>query len=311
MSTGFNYLPKPPRAWSRVQYPCSTNTDNSSDVYVPIINKTISTAEANYLNKMYNKGNVLQYKKNSSQLTKSQKYSQISKGMWVCKKSYATQSTTYTNPNTTSLLRVNYSTIPFPNTLVGYPNNISGPFQYDVANPFNCSTTDLQDGGNLVCNAIVSPCTGVVTQTFTQENCYPTTCSDVPGKIEALCWNPKIQTWFTKQNTTMNNSGNKWPQGYKGFVSAVKLASPTLSYYNINSSNVSLSWSSPINICAPITNYKIYINDILSETVSYTVTSTTIYGLTPNTQYSFYVISMCNTLKSDASNTITVTTSSS
>ena len=192
MSSGFQYLPKPPRVWSRVQNRCSTNTDHSSLVYVPLSNEYIPQADANYKTQMYVKGNVLQYKKNSSSLTKQQKYSLISKGMWVGKKSYATQSVTYTNPNTTSLLRVNYSNIPFPNVIVGYPNNISGPFQYNVPNPFDCSTNLLQDGGNLVCNAVVSPCSGEVIQTFTEQQCFPTTCSNVPGPITDLCWNPKI-----------------------------------------------------------------------------------------------------------------------
>jgi len=308
MSYGFNYNPKPPRVWSRVQNACSTNTDYSSTAFVPLINKTVATADATYLSQMYAKGNILQYKNNNSGLTKNQKYSKIAKGQWVCKKAYATQTDTYTNPNTTSLLRVNYSNIPFPNTLVGYPNNISGPFQYDVANPYNCSTTVLQDGGNLVCNAVVSPCTGEVTQTFVQQQCYPTTCSNVPGTIQDLCWNPKLQTWYPKQRKTMNNSGNKWPQNYKGFVSADKLVEPTITSYNINSNSVTLNWSTVINTCAPITSYKIYKDYVLIDTVSYTYTTYTATGLLSNTEYSFYIKSISNTLESDASNIVTVTT---
>jgi len=308
MSSGFQYLPKPPRVWSRVQNRCSTNTDNSSLVYVPLSNEYMPQADANYKTQMYVKGNVLQYKKNSSSLTKQQKYSLISKGMWVGKKSYATQSETYTNPNTTSLLRVNYSNIPFPNVIVGYPNNISGPFQYNVANPFDCSTNLLQDGGNLVCNAVVSPCTGEVTQTFTEQQCFPTTCSNVPGPITDLCWNPKIQTWYPKNRTTMNNSGTKWPDNYKGFVSAVKPEPPTLLTIYGGCGTISLTWSYIESACIPVSNFYIFANDVLVEILSYEYTSTTLTGLSFNTTYSVYIKSVSNTTLSEKSNTLTTTT---
>jgi hypothetical protein len=56
---------------------------------------------------MLNKGNVLQYKANSSNITKAQRYSKIAKGQWINRNTtWATQSTRgYTNPNTTSLKR--------------------------------------------------------------------------------------------------------------------------------------------------------------------------------------------------------------
>jgi hypothetical protein len=38
-----------------------------------------------------------------------------------------------------------------------------------------------------------------------------------------------MQTWFPRNNLTMNNSGNKWPQNYKGFVSALNLTNCNLS----------------------------------------------------------------------------------
>jgi hypothetical protein len=54
-----------------------------------------------------NKGNVLQYKANSSNLTKSQKYSKIATGQWINRNTtWATQNNNgYTNPNTTFLKR--------------------------------------------------------------------------------------------------------------------------------------------------------------------------------------------------------------
>ena len=110
--SGFNncYLPNPPRVWSRVQNYCF---DPNNAVYF-----TEKIA-------MFNKGNVLQYKSNSSNLTQSQKYSKIAKGEWVNRNTtWATQSTKgYTNPNTTSLKRggnvINISIDPITGAIIG------------------------------------------------------------------------------------------------------------------------------------------------------------------------------------------------
>ena len=101
-----SYNPNPPRVWSRVQNQCTyTIAGTYQTVYVPLNNKTELLAVANYQDKILYKGNILQYKKNSSNLTKNQRYSQISKGNWTNRtKTFATQSQTYSNPNTTGLL---------------------------------------------------------------------------------------------------------------------------------------------------------------------------------------------------------------
>ena len=133
MSNSYNYLPIPPRVWSRVQNPCTYIVpDNSyNSIYIPLTNQTVSLAQANLEEKIQYKGNILQYKGNSSRITQKQKYSQISKGLWCNRtKVFATQSQTYTNPNTTSLARINYTTLPFPNQIVGSPNNISGSIEF-------------------------------------------------------------------------------------------------------------------------------------------------------------------------------------
>lgn len=107
--------PQPPRLWARVQARCTekdTNTDPNPMTYVPFLNKTMPLSDANNAYQMLAKGNVLQHRKNSSRLTHKQRYSQMSKGQWVYKKNTkATQNQTYTNPNTTHLKRVNYTTI--------------------------------------------------------------------------------------------------------------------------------------------------------------------------------------------------------
>lgn len=308
MSKNYSYLPIPPRVWSRVQNQCTYNVDSSyNSIFVPLINKSLPPNEAIFLDKQLYKGNILQYKANSSRLSKKQKYSQISKGFWSNrKKVFATQSQTYTNPNTTSLQRVNYVSIPFPNEIPGFPNNISGPYQYNVNNPFDCSTNVIQDGGNLICNTYVNPCNGQVIQNVSQQQCFPTYCSDVPGEIMDLCWNPKIQTWFPKPRYVMNNSTSKWPNNYKGFVSAVKPKAPILLSSSVDLNSVSLNWSYINNICVPISNFEIYANDKLIKTVPYTITTTIINNLNYNNNYLFYIVAVSRTIRSSSSNVLNV-----
>ena len=118
------YLPFPPRVWSRVQNNCSF-IDNIQDTSSPLL---LSRA-------MLNKGNILQYKKNSSNLTKQQRYAQIAKGCWTNRNTtWATQSSRgYTNPNSQSLQRVNSINI----TVSGVP----------TIKPVTCpdSTTPVND----------------------------------------------------------------------------------------------------------------------------------------------------------------------
>ena len=307
MSNGANYLPIPPRVWSRVQNQCTYTLDSSyNQTYVPLINQTLSPEQAIFLDKQLYKGNILQYKANSSRISKKQKYSQIAKGLWANRtKVFATQSQTYTNPNTTSLKRVNYVDIPYPNQIPGFPNNISGPYQYNITNPFNCSSTVIQDGGNLVCNAYVNPCTGEVTQNLSQQQCFPTYCSDVPGAVIDLCWNPKIQTWFPKPRYFMNNSTSKWPENYKGFVSAVKPDAPVLTFTTNSNSSIILSWTVSSNTCIPISSFKIYKDGFLYKTVSYTITSLDVGDIAQD--YSqFYVTAVSYNIQSTPSNVITV-----
>jgi hypothetical protein len=61
---------------------------------------------------MNKKSNILQYKANSSNLTKKQQYSLIAQSKWKNRtKTWATQSMKYTNPNTTNLPKVGNSLI--------------------------------------------------------------------------------------------------------------------------------------------------------------------------------------------------------
>ena len=300
-----SYNPVPPRVWSRVQNPCTyVDSDNSyNNVYVPIINKTISLGESDYLKKLLYKGNILQHKANSSRLTKKQQYTQIAKGLGPARrKVFATQSQTYTNPNTAGFLRVNYETYNYPNNLVGEPNNISGPFQYNVPNPWDCSSNSIQDGGNLVCGTYADPCSGEIIKTSVNPAliCNPTYCSDVPGAPISLCWNSRIQTWFPRERRTMSNSGTGWPEGYKGFVSALQPDAPFLTAETTDTT-VTLSWTYTDSNCIPVTGFNIYQNEILIQILPYTITTFTIDN---SSNSSFFVTSLSTNIQSKPSNIV-------
>ena len=234
----------------------------------------------------------------TSNLTKKQRYTQIAKGMWTNRtKTWATQSDTYSNPNTTSLLRVNYTILDPSN------NTFSNP-----PNPFGCPTTVIQDGGNLVCNVVVDPCTQeVIKKTKSQQLCNPTTDSNVPGKIQPLCWNDGTQTWYPRQRYIMPTSGTKWPQGFKGFTSALTFVGPILSvgFIECGDLDIPLSWTFLDSTCAPITSFNIYQNELLILNVPVTQTSVTITGNLPGT-YTYYVTSVSNTFQSEKSNIVVV-----
>jgi len=137
---GKKYLPQPPRLWNRFENSCAylSNINDPvvpQNINVPFLKENISKIELLRKFEVYKKGNVLQYKANSSNLTKKQRYSQIAKGMWTNRNTtWATQSETYTNPNNLSLKRVNYVTVggggDFPNSVFCKPLPVTP--QYDV-----------------------------------------------------------------------------------------------------------------------------------------------------------------------------------
>jgi hypothetical protein len=311
--SSYNYEPIPPRVWSRVQNQCTYIVSGSTykEAYIPLTGQTVSQAQADYETKMFYKGNILQYKANSAQFTKAQKYSQLAKMAGPNRtKVFATQSQTYTNPNTTGLLRVGYSTYPYPNEIVGAPNNVSGPFSYNIQNPNDCSGNSVQDGGTLVCGTYANPCTGeIIKQGPTTATVYnPASASNVPGS-SILYWNNNIQTFFPRSRYFMNNSGNKWPQGYKGFVSAVSSTvpnAPVIVSYSSNNNDVFIEWTSS-NLCSTVSGFNIYKNGKLVETVSYRINSTTINNLDNCETYNFYVTAFNSVGNSIPSNIVYLT----
>ena len=298
-SYNYQYLPVPPKAWYRVENRCTFDI-SYNDGYDPLIYNRAA---------QINKGNVLQYKKNSTHLTKNQKYSQIAKGLWTNRtKTWATQSDVYTNPNMLSLKRVGFVEYPKNDISPSSPANIGGPFVpvSSINDPFNCPNFTFKDGGTLICGVYQDPCTGTVIERTFQPNYYPTSDSDVPGKIELLYWDPRLQSWYPKVRRTMNNSTDKWPVNYKLFTSAIKPNAPVLSINAYTTNTVSLSWTVRKSNCIPISNYNIYdINNNLIKVVDYKINNYTIDNLTSG-KYGFYIIAFSTKYKSESSNIVTI-----
>jgi hypothetical protein len=290
---------------------------------------------------MLNKGNVLQYKKNSSNLTKRQRYAQIAKGQWTNRNTtWATQSTRgYTNPNNQSLQRVNSVNItldgqptlapvtcpqPFTPVYEPLPATSSSGANPEVIPPppppptVNTGTElpptiveppvepiVIQDLGNLVCGTQENVCTGELIRQPTDIICHPTTDSDVPGSIMELCWNDGNPTWYPRQRYVMTNSGNKWPVNYKLLVSAVSIPPPTIVSSNIIDNKLTLNWTQDER-CIPAAEFTIYENDIPIKIVTGTTFTATILLPFENGEYIFYIISSNSTIMSEPSNTVTV-----
>jgi hypothetical protein len=336
------YLPQPPREWSRVQNSCSviTPTDDTGLFQVPYSKKVLPYAELGPTLAMISKGNVLQYKKNSSNLTQWQKYSKIAKGQWVNRtKTWATQSDRgYTNPNNLNLIRVggvNVTlngtattlpvTCPKPGTIVypvlpansgggGEPNPVLPPppiAPVDGGNVIPIAPVPvpepivIQDFGNLVCGTYENICTGERTPIILLDNCHPTTDSDVPGPIEELCWNDGNPTWYPRQRYIMTNSDNKWPVNAI-LGSADQFAAPALSA-SVFCNVITLSWTfdpfySSYNIYQD--EYTLPIGVVNGTTNTFTVT---INNPEPPGTYNFYIRGVNGNIRSEASNTVLAT----
>jgi len=288
MSFCYKTLPVPSRTWSRIQGPCSlfidAETRDSATFTIPLTGKVVPISQLGYELAMLNKGNVLQHKNNSSNLTQKQRYALIAKGKWINRTTWGSQSANgYTNPNIKNLQRVNY---------------VSIPIDIGAAEPII-----IKDLGNLVCGTIENPVTGAV---FTQpqgDKCFPSSYSDVPGPITNLCWNDGIVPWFPKTRYTMSNSGDKFPINAT-LLSSVVIDSPTLNVDFVSGTSILLSWNIP-DTGLPVTSFNIYQNFNLISTIIGTIdpvtnqivlaTSFLVSGLTSGALYMFYVTAISNT----------------
>jgi hypothetical protein len=338
------YLPRPPRAWSRVQNSCSLNTE-FDDNRLPYSNQFIPVSTLGTKTAMLNKGNILQYKANSSNLTKAQKYSKIAKGQWINRNTtWATQSTRgYTNPNTTSLKRsgnvVNIAIDPITGAVIGptsapptcpqnvipvneeLPPNVGGgsietippPVEpIDGSNSFPPIIPDepvepiiIQDDGILICSVQENICTGETKRSVSQQLCNPTTDSNVPGPIQELCWNDGTQTWYPRQRLTMSNSTNKWPVNAV-LSSSIIIYPPVIISAILQNNIVTLTWIL-VETCLPATNFNIYENGTLINIVPGTIFNVELV-INAGEKYEYYIIAENKTANiiSDSSNIVTV-----
>lgn len=65
-----------------------------------------------------------------------------------------------------------------------------------------------------------NPCTGQIYSVTGNQNCYPTSDSDVPGPVIGLCYNDGLPTYYPRNRYTYSAGGNKWTQGEKFLFSA-------------------------------------------------------------------------------------------
>lgn len=242
-----NYLPYPPRLWQRSSTPCYLFLENMQPdtlVTIPYINKTIPASQLGAVTKMFSKGNVLQYPCNRSLDTKKTTFSKISRGAWTSrKKSWSSQTTSFTNPNVNQLYRSNSSinsnnangqtffadcqipkktTVSFP-----YPSQSGGQTNYpNIPESKDANTTSyayptttvppklnesIIEGGNLVSCTNENICTGLIKSALKDIACYPTSSSDVPGPIINLCYPNNIPVTIPRQIRTYTNNATKWP----------------------------------------------------------------------------------------------------
>ena len=162
------------------------------------------------------------------------------------------------------------------------------------------SFNTIVEGGILIGTDTVNPCTQVLEQRTYTDPCSLSSASDVPGPIQELCWDARLEPWYPMPRYIMNNSANKWPTNYKNFNVAYV---PNLVLVSKTSTTVTLSWT----YCFPTTTYILYQVGGASRNVgalTYTVT-----GLTTGQIYSFYVVAVVTNAASGPSNTLQVTPS--
>ncbi len=180
------------------------------------------------------KGNILQYKMNSGSITLKSRYAQIARGSWTTRTTtWASQTDQSTNPNTKNLKRANYSgtlptncpplsnsifpslpplnskTNPKPPPIIPPPPPVP-PGAAPVLPPGTPVVPVPEpvlpaDGGNLICNTTVDPCTGQTIFISNSSNCFPTDCSDVPGPIIYICYNSGLPTYLPRVVRTYSN----------------------------------------------------------------------------------------------------------
>jgi hypothetical protein len=198
---------QPQREWSRVQsiYTTTTVQYNEYSVYVPLTKQKMAPGEANFDQQILLKSQILQYKKNSSGLTKNQKYSQISKRLSSNKtKSDANYLQKCTNQNNSCFMESS------TNSIIGLANNKYGSIQYGFMNHVDYSSRSL------ISDTLDNPSTN---ELIKQKN---NNHSDVPklNIVNKSTLDSGNNTLYPSQKLKMNNisnisnTSNRYPVNY-------------------------------------------------------------------------------------------------
>jgi hypothetical protein len=148
-----------------------------------------------------NKASILQYSKNSNNLTKKQKYVLLTKtnsnkgGI-----TWATQSTNGiepTNPNTQNLLRINSININLNKNQSNLPITCPNSKQLLNNNINNNNNIIIQDMGTLIYNIKENICTGNINviNTNNYKLCSLTSSLNIPGPEKVICWNKNLSVF--------------------------------------------------------------------------------------------------------------------
>jgi hypothetical protein len=205
-----NYNPNPTRIGYR--------SNNCEFIYDNIQESIVNPEERDILQQQH-KGNILQYKHNSTNYSKNIMYSKIIQGKWSNrKKCYASQSVKYTNPNIHFFARSGNTNILLNGTATNEPLTCppySNLVYYNSNQRSNPSNGVIPNGGVFVCNKQENICTGYSKTINNPPNCFSTYCSDIPGKERFICYKKTINPYYPKPKRVMTSSGNKFPTNYK------------------------------------------------------------------------------------------------
>ena len=234
-----NYLPDPPRLWERTQTNCNyfyENVDENGMIFFPYFNKNVPISKVGELKQMLYKGIVLQYPSLSTKvgLTKKMNYAKIAQKFGnQRKKTWATQSDSYTSPNTNLLRRRQYSItsnnlngeIQIPECIKpkiekavfpllsdpSYSNSIFPPsndpvvkssYDYPMTPNIPILNNSVVEGGKLHHRTQENICTGTNTECVKKMPCFPTSASDVPGPIIQLCYPSNFPVFYPRVRRT-------------------------------------------------------------------------------------------------------------
>jgi hypothetical protein len=199
----------------------SVNPQNFNSNDVTILSSRIKMLRGlnEDLIKQQYKGNVLQYKGNSSNYSKNTIYSKIIQGTWSNRKRcYASQQVKYTNPNTNFFAQSGNSNILLNGNPTNYPVKCppySNLVYYNSNQRANPNVGVISNGGVFLYNQQVQPCSGYVKNNLPSNYCFSTSCSNVPGKEMLLCYKSTTNPYYPKPRRVMTDVGGKFPINYK------------------------------------------------------------------------------------------------